>query len=284
MKIRFGHSPDPDDAFMFYAIAKGKIETDPFEVVHVVEEIEKLNQRALQGELEVTALSVHAYAYCAKQYTLLSSGASIGDGYGPILVSKRPLRANELQGKRIGIPGKLTTAYLTLQLFTQGFLEEFLPFDKVVPAVISGRVDAGLLIHEGQITYSEEGLHKVVDLGAWWQEETKLPLPLGVDAIRKDIPQETALKFDMLFKKSIEYSLTHRKDAVEYALPYGRGLEKGKADRFIGMYVNQDTLDYGEKGKEAIKRLFQEAEAKGLIPSGSSPEFVTDSPQVTHSQ
>ena len=274
MKIRFGHSPDPDDAFMFYAIAKEKIRCDPFVIDHVIEEIERLNQRALRGELEVTAISMHAYASCADKYRLLSCGASIGDGYGPVLVSKRPIHSKGLRGKRIGIPGALTTANLVLKLYEEGYIESFLPFDEILPAVQSGKVDAGLLIHEGQITYADLGLKKIVDLGVWWKERTGLPLPLGVDVIRKDIPQGIAEEFDTLFRKCIQYSLDHRKEAVAYALQFGRGLKAEKADRFIGMYVNQDTLDYGERGKEAIQTLFKEAEAKRLIPSGIHPEFV----------
>ena len=274
MKIRFGHSPDPDDAFMFYAIARNKIWCDPFVIDHVIEEIEKLNQRAMKGELEVTAISMHAYAYCAESYRLLSCGASIGDGYGPILVSKKAMRPDALNGKRIAIPGKRTTAYLVLQLFGDGFIEEFLPFDEIIPAVKSGKADLGLLIHEGQLTYSERGFQKVVDLGAWWKEKTALPLPLGVDVIRKDIPPDFAESFDKLFRSCIQYALSHRGEAVDYALAYGRGLEKKKADRFIGMYVNQDTLHYGEKGREAIRRLLSEAEKKNLIPPGVVPEFV----------
>ena len=276
MKIRFGHSPDPDDAFMFYAIARNKIWCDPFVIDHVIEEIETLNQRARKGELEVTAISMHAYAYCAEKYRLLSCGASIGDGYGPILVSKKAMRPDALKGKRIAIPGKLTTAYLVLQLFGDGFIEEFLPFDEIVPAVESGKADLGLLIHEGQLTYEESGFQKIVDLGVWWKKKTGLPLPLGVDVIRKDIPEEIAESFDTLFRKCIQYSLDHRDEAIEYALTFGRGLEKKKADRFIGMYVNQDTLDYGEKGKEAIRKLFSEAERKNLIPTGVVPEFVDE--------
>lgn len=276
MKIQFGHSPDPDDAFMLYAVAREKVWCDPFVIEHVVEEIEKLNQRALKGELEVTAISMHAYAYCADKYRLLSCGAAFGDGYGPILVSKKAMKPEDLRGKRIAIPGKLTTAYLTLRLFSDGFLEEFLPFDEIIPAVQSGKVDAGLLIHEGQITYSELGLTKVVDLGVWWKEKTGLPLPLGVDVIRKDIPEGIATRFNELFRRSIQYSLDHREEAIRYALPFGRGLTQKKADRFIGMYVNQSTLDLGERGEEAIRTLFKEGEAKRLIPAGVTPEFVKE--------
>ena len=265
---------------MFYAIAQNKIWCDPFVVDHVIEEIEKLNQRAIKGELEVTAISMHAYAYCADKYRLLSSGASLGDGYGPILVSKKNFSADDLKGKRIAIPGKLTTAYLVLKLFLDGFVEEFLPFDKIIPAITSGKVDAGLLIHEGQLTYLELGLQKIVDLGVWWKEKTDLPLPLGVDVIRRDIPQEAAESFNGLFRKCIQYSFDHREEAIAYALPFGRGLGKKKADRFIGMYVNQDTLDLGEKGKKAIRRLFEEAAKKRLIPHVLLPEWVGDTLQA----
>jgi len=274
VKIRFGHSPDPDDAFMFYAIAKEKIWTDPFVITHVVEEIERLNQRALTGELEVTAVSMHAYAYCADKYRLLTCGASVGNGYGPILVSKKNF--SDLKGKRIGIPGKLTTARLVLNLFAEGFVEEFLPFDRIIPALQEGKVDAGLLIHEGQVTYADLGLKKIVDLGEWWKKKTGLPLVLGVDVIRKDISEEVAESFDDLFRRCIEYSLSHRDEAIQYAMPFGRGLVKTKTDRFIGMYVNDDTLDYGEKGRESIQKLFEEARKKRLIPKTVSPEFVSD--------
>ena len=217
-KIRIGHSPDSDDAFMFYALAKGLIPTDPFEIVHVIEDIETLNQRALAAELEVTAISVHAYAYVAKDYAFMPCGASIGDRYGPLVVSKAPIE--NLEGKRIAIPGKMTTAYLTLSLFQPNFEAETRPFDKILDAVQQDEVDAGLIIHEGQLTYAREGLHKVIDLGEWWYEETGLPLPLGANVIRRDLGTEKIRKITTLLKQSIQYSLDHRARGLEYAMTY----------------------------------------------------------------
>ena len=246
-KIRIGHSPDSDDAFMFYALAKGLIPTDPYEIVHVIEDIETLNQRALAAELEVTAISVHAYAYVAEDYAFMPCGASIGDQYGPLVVSKKPIET--LAGKRIAIPGKMTTAYLTLSLFQPDFEAETRPFDKILDAVQQDEVDAGLIIHEGQLTYAREGLHKVIDLGEWWYEETGLPLPLGANVIRRDLGTERIREITALLKQSIQYSLEHREGGLEYAMTYARDMETSLADKFVGMYVNDYTLDYGEKGR-----------------------------------
>ncbi|MBI4373196.1 MAG: ABC transporter substrate-binding protein [Candidatus Omnitrophica bacterium] len=279
--IRFGHSPDPDDAFMFYAIAKNKIDLAGFKVIHVVEDIESLNQRALRGELEVTAVSVHAYAFLADQYVIMRSGASIGEKYGPIVVARKPIVGATrrvartcLRGKKIAIPGTLTTATLALRLFEKDFSYVIVPFDKILDYVKAGRADAGLIIHEGQITYQEKGLHKVMDLGEWWWEKTKLPLPLGIDVIRKDLGEEKIKAFTQVFKNSIAYSLEHRKDALDYAMPYGRDLTREAADRFVGMYVNEYTRDLGEKGEKAIRELLVRGFVHKLLPRKVVPQFI----------
>ena len=272
-KIRIGHSPDSDDAFMFYALAKGLIPTDPYEIVHVIEDIETLNQRALAAELEVTAISVHAYAYVAKDYVFMPCGASIGDQYGPLVVSKAPI--GTLAGKRIAIPGKMTTAYLTLSLFQPDFEAETRPFDKILDAVQQDEVDAGLIIHEGQLTYAREGLHKVIDLGEWWYEETGLPLPLGANVIRRNLGPEKIRKITALLKQSIQYSLEHRERGLEYAMTYARDMETSLADKFVGMYVNDYTLDYGEKGRAGVQELLHRGSAAGIIPHRVDVDFVS---------
>ena len=272
-KVRIGHSPDSDDAFMFYALAKGLIPTDPFEIVHVIEDIESLNQRALAAELEVTAISVHAYAYVAKDYVLMPCGASIGDRYGPLVVSKAPI--DTLEGKRIAIPGKMTTAYLTLSLLQPNFEAAPRPFDKILDAVQKGEVDAGLIIHEGQLTYAREGLHKVIDLGEWWYEETGLPLPLGANVIRRDLGTEKIQQITSLLKQSIQYSLEHRARGLEYAMTYARDMETALADKFVGMYVNDYTLDYGDKGRAGVRELLHRGSTAGLIPHRVDVDFVT---------
>lgn len=272
-KIRIGHSPDSDDAFMFYALAKDLIPKGPFEIVHVIEDIETLNRRALAAELEVTAISVHAYAYVAKDYALMPCGASIGDRYGPLVVSKTPM--DSLQGKRIAIPGKMTTAYLTLSLFESNFEAEVRPFDKILDAVQQDEVDAGLIIHEGQLTYAREGLHKVIDLGEWWYEETGLPLPLGANVIRRDLGAEKIRQITALLKHSIQYSLEHRARGLEYAMTYARDMETALADKFVGMYVNDYTLDYGEKGRAGVRELLQRGNDAGIIPHRVDADFVT---------
>ena len=272
-KIRIGHSPDSDDAFMFYALAKDLIPTGPFEIVHVIEDIETLNQRALAAELEVTAISVHAYAYVAKDYVFMPCGASIGDRYGPLVVSKAPI--DTLAGKRIAIPGKMTTAYLTLSLFEPNFEAETRPFDKILDAVQQDEVDAGLIIHEGQLTYAREGLHKVIDLGEWWYEETGLPLPLGANVIRRNLGTEKIRKITALLKQSIQYSLDHRSRGLEYAMTYARDMETDLADKFVGMYVNNYTLDYGENGKAGVRELLHRGNAAGIIPHRVDADFVS---------
>ena len=272
-KIRIGHSPDSDDAFMFYALAKGLIPTDPYEIVHVIEDIETLNQRALAAELEVTAISVHAYAYVAKDYVFMPCGASIGDQYGPLVVSKTPI--DTLAGKRVAIPGKMTTAYLTLSLFQPDFEAETRPFDKILDAVQQDEVDAGLIIHEGQLTYAREGLYKVIDLGEWWYEETGLPLPLGANVIRRNLGTEKIREITALLKQSIQYSLEHRERGLAYAMTYARDMETALADKFVGMYVNDYTLDYGEKGRAGVRELLHRGSASGIIPHRVDADFVS---------
>lgn len=271
-KIRIGHSPDSDDAFMFYALAKDLIPTGPYEIVHVIEDIETLNKRALAAELEVTAISVHAYAYVAMDYTLMPCGASIGDNYGPLLVSKDPMES--LAGKLIAIPGEMTTAYLTMKLYQPDINTETHRFDQIIQAVQDGKVDAGLIIHEGQLTYAREGLHKIVDLGEWWYEETGLPLPLGANVIRRNLGSEKIKAITKLLKQSIQYSLEHRDLGLEYAMTYARDMETDLADKFVGMYVNDYTLDYGESGRKAVHELLRQGHDAGVIPHRVEADFV----------
>ncbi len=273
-KIRIGHSPDSDDAFMFYPLANGLIPTDGFEIVQVAEDIESLNQRAVNGELEVTAISVHAYAYVANHYALMPCGASIGDRYGPLVVSKEPMQREALAGKKIAIPGRMTTAYLTLRLCQPDFDPEVVPFDQILPYVQEGNADAGLIIHEGQLTYARAGLHKVVDLGEWWYEETGLPLPLGANAIRRDLGTEKIRRITSLIKQSIEYSLGDREKGLDYAMNYARDMETELADRFVSMYVNDYTLDYGEKGRAGVRELMERGYKSGVIPHPVNVEFA----------
>ncbi len=274
-QIRIGHSPDSDDAFMFYALANGLIPTDGFEIIQVAEDIESLNKRAVNGELEVTAISVHAYAYVANHYALMPCGASIGDKYGPLVVSKEPMQREALAGKKIAIPGEMTTAYLTLRLCQPDFDPEVVQFDQILPYVQEGNADAGLIIHEGQLTYGRAGLHKVVDLGEWWHEETGLPLPLGANAIRRDLGAEKIRRITSLIKQSIQYSLEHREGGLAYAMNYARDMETELADRFVGMYVNDYTLDYGEKGRAGVRELMDRGYRSGVIPHQVDVEFAT---------
>ena len=275
-QIRIGHSPDSDDAFMFYALAKKLIPTNGFEVVHVIEDIESLNKRALNAELEVTAISIHAYAYVSQDYILMPCGASIGDRYGPIVVSTSPIDLHDLSGKRIAIPGEMTTAYLTLQLFEPDFIPEVVPFDQILDHVKQGKSDAGLIIHEGQLTYQSQGFHKIIDLGEWWYQETDLPLPLGANVIRRDLGSETIRKITSLLKQSIQYSLSHRQEGLEYAMVYARDMESDStlADRFVGMYVNDYTLDYGQRGRAGVHELLSRGYQSGIIASPVNIDFV----------
>ncbi|MDP1857662.1 MAG: MqnA/MqnD/SBP family protein [Gemmatimonadaceae bacterium] len=268
------HSPDSDDAFMFYALAAGKIDTGDLTYIHELHDIETLNQRALRGELEVTAVSIHAYAHLADRYALLPHGSSMGDKYGPRLVSREPHTRADVKGKRIAIPGPLTTAYLSLRLYEPNFEAVFTPFDQIEDAVINGDVDLGLLIHEGQLTFAERGLHLVTDMGEWWFGETGYPLPLGGNVVRKDLGEDLTALISRHLKASIAYSLQHRSAALDHAMQYARGLDRGKADTFIGMYVNDWTLDYGERGREAVRLLLTRGHEAGIIPHPVRVEFV----------
>jgi len=272
--IRIGHSPDSDDAFMFYALAKNLIPTDGIEVVHVIEDIESLNQRALKAELEVTAVSIHAYAYIADTYALMPCGSSMGDRYGPLVVANGPLDAQDLKGRKIAIPGKMTSAYLTYSLFQPDFEAIVIPFDQIIDYVKSGKAEAGLIIHEGQLTYAESGLHKVVDLGEWWYHETGLPLPLGGNVIRRDLGIEKMKKVTRLVQQSIRYSLDNRPPALDYAMIYARDMETEIADQFVGMYVNDYTLDYGESGRAGVRELLRRGYEAGIIIQPVDIEFV----------
>ena len=272
--IHVAHSPDSDDAFMFYALAAGKIDTEGLTYVHELQDIESLNQRAMRGELEVTAVSIHAYAYLSDRYSLLPHGASMGDRYGPRLVAREPADRSEVKGKRIAIPGPLTSAYLALQLYEPDFTPVFTPFDAIEDAVVNGDVDMGLLIHEGQLTFAERGLHLVADMGEWWFGETGLPLPLGGNVVRKDLGSDLTRKISRHLRDSIAYGLEHRKGALDHAMQYARGLDRGKADTFVGMYVNDWTLDYGPRGREAVRTLLDRGVAAGIISKPVKVEFV----------
>ncbi len=276
MLIRLAHSPDPDDAFMFYGLATGKVDPGPYTFEHILEDIQTLNERAMRGEYEMTAISIHAYPYVADRYRLTRCGCSMGDGYGPRLVAREPLSPEQLRGRTIAIPGRMTTAFLTLQLLLgrDGFEPKVVMFDQIPREVAEGRVDVGLVIHEGQLTYAAEGLHMVLDLGVWWQQRTGLPLPLGGNVVRRDLGDEHAQRLTRIMQDSIRYSLEHRDEAVAYALKFGRGLDSALADRFVGMYVNDWTLDYGEKGREAVRRLLAEGAAAGLVPPVGEIDFV----------
>ena len=273
-KIRVGHSPDPDDAFMFYAIAHDKIKTDGITFSHVIEDIESLNRRSLKAELEVTAVSAFTFFQIADRYALMPCGASIGDNYGPLIAAKRSMYPKELAGKRIAVPGLNTTAYLLLRLFLPNFQEVVVPFDQILDKVQSGEVDAGLVIHEGQLTYKGLGFHKVADLGEWYYEMTKLPIPLGVDVIRKNLGKDVLRKVTKIMKTSIEYGLENREEALQYAMKFGRGIETAVADEFVGMYVNDYTVDMGKKGKEGLLTLRREAIEAGLIKDAPPIEWV----------
>jgi 1,4-dihydroxy-6-naphthoate synthase len=274
MRITIAHSPDSDDAFMFYGFASGAVDTDGFELEQVLADIETLNRAALEGRYEVTAVSFHAFAHLVDRYALLPHGASMGDRYGPIVVTRADGPAS-LEGVTVAIPGTLTTAYMILQLYSPGVTVAVMPFDEIQQAVLDGKVEAGLLIHEGQLTYAADGLRNLVDLGIWWAERTgNLPLPLGCNVIRRDLGVDTMHRVSSMLHASIAHALGHRQQAIDYAQRYGRGLDRDQTDRFIGMYVNDLTLDYGERGRMAVERLFGEAYAKKLIPNPVPIDFV----------
>jgi 1,4-dihydroxy-6-naphthoate synthase len=275
--IRVAHSPDSDDAFMFYALAEGKLDTGGLRYVHELSDIESLNRRALQGELEVTAVSIHAYAYLWRDYALLSSGSSMGDGYGPRLVSTEAPPADvrsALEGRRVAVPGTLTTAYLALKLYQPDCITEVIPFDQIEDAVQRGDVDVGLLIHEGQLTYADSGLHLWADLGAWWLADTGLPLPLGGNAVRRDLGTEVVAQIARDLRASIVYGLEHRAPALEHAKQFNRGIGDARTDTFVGMYVNEWTVDYGPRGRLAVQTLLDRAHEAALIPERVPVEFV----------
>ena len=278
--IRVGHSPDPDDAFMFYALANDQLDTGDYEFTHELVDIETLNRRAFQAELELTAVSIHAYAFLHDKYILCTCGASMGDGYGPMVVGKEVMTADELRGKRIAVPGKLTSAYLALRLYLQSDFECLeVPFDEIIPTVVAGNykgqpIDAGLIIHEGQLTYGEQDLKLIVDLGKWWKDDTGLPLPLGANVIRKDLGDEATREVQRLLKESIEYGLKHRQNALQYAQKYGRDLDDAQADEFVGMYVNDWTIDFGPRGREAVTQFLAEGHKAGVLPKLVVPEFI----------
>jgi 1,4-dihydroxy-6-naphthoate synthase len=275
--IRVAHSPDSDDAFMFYALAEGKLDTGDLRYVHELSDIESLNQRARRAELEVTAVSIHAYAYLWRDYALLSSGSSMGDGYGPRLVSTEPAPADvrsALKSRRLAVPGTLTTAYLALKLYQPDCATQVVPFDEIEDAVHRGDVDVGLLIHEGQLTYGDTGLHLWGDLGAWWMAETGLPLPLGGNAVRRDLEPEVIAQIARDLRASIVYGLEHRAPALAHAKQFNRGIGEERTDTFVGMYVNQWTVDYGVRGRQAVQLLLDRAYAAGLVPEKVDVEFV----------
>lgn len=274
MDIRIAHSPDSDDAFMFYALAKNKLQTGKYRFSHTLQDIETLNRKAMNGEYEITAISIHAYVYVSDKYILLPSGASMGDRYGPMIVAREPLSREELRGRKIAIPGTMTTAYLTMKLFQPDFEERVIPFDQIMDAVENGAVDAGLIIHEGQLTYASHKLHKILDLGEWWDQITGLPLPLGGNVIRRDLSREDAKELSRLLRESIQYALLHREEALKYALEFARDLDVDTANRFVGMYVNERTLDYGEEGRRAVQLLLDRAFEAKLIPAQVTAEFV----------
>jgi len=272
--IRVAHSPDSDDAFMFYALATHKIDTGDLNYIHLLNDIETLNKKALEEEYEVSAVSFHAYAYLSEKYALLSCGASMGNNYGPIVVSGKPMQPAAMAEKTVAVPGALTTAFLALRLLCPNVKSEIVPFDRILEDVQKGKYDAGLLIHEGQLTYREMGLHKVVDLGEWWLEKTNLPLPLGGNVIKRSLGKKLMTRISEDIRKSIQYGLDHREEAIDYAIQFSRGLDLQKADRFIGMYVNDLTLDYGENGREAVKHLLAEAYKEKIIPKKVRLDFV----------
>ena len=273
--LSVGHSPDPGDAFMFYALAHNKIPTGNLAFAHQLQDIETLNRRCLNQELDISAISLHAFAYLSDKYALLSSGCSMGDRYGPMVVAKKAYTIDELKSLRIAVPGTLTTAFLSLSLLLGSkFQYEIVPFDEILNAVEQGKVDAGLIIHEGQLTFQNQGLKLVVDLGVWWYEKTGLPLPLGGNVVRKDLGASIISEASRLIRESIHYGLDHRKEALAYALQYGRDLDTGLADKFVGMYVNDWTVDYGEKGRKAVQLLLTEGHKAGVIPHPVLVEFV----------
>jgi len=272
--ITLAHSPDSDDAFMFYGLATNKLDTGGLTFKHLLKDIQTLNEEATVGTYDVTAISFHAYAYVADKYALLPHGASIGDNYGPIVVSREPAMPEDIPNLKIAIPGKLTSAFLALRLFNADFKYEVVPFDKIIDAVLDGVCDAGLLIHEGQLFYQRKGLHKVLDLGEWWHQRHGLPLPMGGNAIKRELGPQLTKEVSNLLRESIRYSLSHREDALQYALQFARDMDPALADRFVGMWVNELTLDYTDRGRQAVRLLLEEGFEKGVIPNRVPVDFV----------
>ncbi len=272
IQMKLGHSPDADDAFMFYAIDKNKVTSDKIDFIQVVEDIQSLNKRALNKELEVTAISAHGYLKVQNDYRIMSCGASMGEGYGPIVVSKEPVQ--NLEGKRIGVPGMLTSAYLLLCIFADGFIPVEMAFDEIMPAVQSGEIETGLLIHEGQLTYKDAGLELLFDIGELWAKETSLPLPLGLNVVKRDISEDLQKEAHRVHRQSIEYALIHKEEALEYAMEWGRGMKKDVGEKFVLMYVNEYTVELGQKGKAALEYLFNRAYEKGIITEKANLDIL----------
>lgn len=272
--IKVAHSPDSDDAFMFYGLATHKVRTPGLRFTHTLCDIETLNQKAREGVYDVTAISFHAYPYIQDKYALMACGGSVGEGYGPMIVSPRPFTAAEIKDKKIAVPGTLTTAYLALQLFSPGIETEVVPFDQIIPQVLEGKYEAGLIIHEGQLTYDKSGLHRVVDLGKWWQKMTGLPLPLGGNAIRRELGPQLMSSVTAALRESIQYGLEHREEALSYAMQFARDLDTASADKFVGMYVNERTLDYGPDGREAVRRLLDMGHKAGIIAPEARIDWI----------
>jgi len=275
-EITIAHSPDSDDAFMFYGLATNKVRVPGLRFTHTLCDIQTLNQKAREGDgaYDVTAISFHAYPYIQDTYALLPSGGSVGEGYGPMVVATRAYSQSEIKGKKIAVPGTLTTAYLALQLFAPGIETEVVPFNQIIPQVLDGKFEAGLIIHEGQLTYDKSGLHRIVDLGHWWQKVTGLPLPLGGNAIRRSLGPELMATVSRALKDSIQFALDHRDSALAYAMHFARDLDPQMADKFVGMYVNERTLDYGPDGREAVRRLLDKGHKAGIIPHAARVDFV----------
>lgn len=276
VSLRLAHSPDSDDAFMFYALATGKVRLPGVKFTHILSDIETLNQEARQEKYDITAVSFYGYAFIADKYVLLDCGASFGEGYGPIVVSARPIKKNDLAGRKIAVPGTRTTSYLALKLFEPNVETVTMPFDKILDAVQAREVEAGLLIHEGQLLFSQIGLHRVVDLGQWWQESTDLPLPLGANAIRRSLAPELGRQVARVIRESVSYALEHSEAALEYAMQFARDMDPALADKFVGMYVNRWTLDYGEQGRRAVQELLTRGAAAGLVPPSFKVEFLPE--------
>jgi len=272
--ITVAHSPDSDDAFMFYGLATNKVRVPGLYFAHTLCDIETLNRKAMEGVYDVTAISFHAYPYIQDHYALLPSGGSVGDGYGPMIVANRAFSVQDIKGKRIAVPGTMTTAYLVLRLFAPGIETEVVPFDQIIPQLLEGKHEAGLIIHEGQLTYDKSGLHRIVDLGRWWQKVTGLPLPLGGNAIRRSLGPELMSRVAAALRESIQYALDHREEALAYAMQFARDLDPQMADKFVGMYVNERTLDYGPDGREAVRRLLDMGHTAGIIPQAAKVEFA----------